>query len=519
MLADVWPFNPENMRELNLACWCPVDHQPPPPGVLSFLSNSDAIPIAMSRFGEEQLADHDPLYVPHMVDTSVYKPGESKTKTESFPAGSFVVGMCAANKGRPSRKGFSQAIQAVAKLAEKHDNIWLYLHSVLDANHGGGEHLLQLAEAVGFPSERIVAADQYRLQYHPYKPSEMQKIYGVMDVLLNPAFGEGFGVPQIEAQACGIPVIATDFTAMREVVGAGWHVKHTRYWSGLGSWQAIPDVDDIHSALEECYSLPKAQREKLSKAARRHAMRYDVQRVWKQHWLPTLNELERRFAKRSLVAVPDKRQWSVSIVTPWQDHPEFAADYEKAILAGEPDELLIVDDGSENPIDEAAYRFERPAGFVACANKGLELATGDVVVFLNNDIELVDAKWLDRLLAAVEPGVIVGEVRNELHAQVDGRPVPYVDGWCFAAMRSDLELLYGFDSSFEEPAYFADNDLCVRAVAAGMKLRHVRVGLRHILGGSTDRDKPRRDAVTIVNRQRYERRVRDLQRLLEPAAA
>jgi glycosyltransferase involved in cell wall biosynthesis len=74
-----------------------------------------------------------------------------------------------------------------------------------------------------------------------------------MDVLLNPAMGEGFGITVLEAQACGVPAIVTDFTAMREVCGAGWHVKHQPYWTGLGSWQAIPDVDDIVSALEECY--------------------------------------------------------------------------------------------------------------------------------------------------------------------------------------------------------------------------------------------------------------------------
>ncbi len=91
---------------------------------------------------------------------------------------------------------------------------------------------------------------------------------------------------------------------MPEVCGAGWHVKHHPFWTGLGSWQAIPDIDDIVSALEECYAMSPGRREKLRLGARRHALRYDVNRVWKQHWLPTLRAIEQRFAYRDPVIVP-----------------------------------------------------------------------------------------------------------------------------------------------------------------------------------------------------------------------
>jgi glycosyltransferase involved in cell wall biosynthesis len=96
----------------------------------------------------------------------------------------------------------------------------------------------------------------------------MAKLYSAMDVLLNPAMGEGFGVPVLEAQACGTPAIVTDFSAMQEVCGAGWHVAYERSWTGQNSWQASPDVDDIVSALEECYALRPGRRVALSQSAR-----------------------------------------------------------------------------------------------------------------------------------------------------------------------------------------------------------------------------------------------------------
>jgi hypothetical protein len=73
-LMDVWVLDPKMASQLNMACWTPVDHNPAPQSVIDFLAKSDAIPIAMSRFGEAMLGRLDPLYVPHAVDTQAYQP-------------------------------------------------------------------------------------------------------------------------------------------------------------------------------------------------------------------------------------------------------------------------------------------------------------------------------------------------------------------------------------------------------------------------------------------------------------
>ena len=77
--------------------------------------------------------------------------------------------------------------------------------------------------------------------------------------------GEGFGLPVLEAQACGVPAIVTDFTAMSEVCGAGWKVGYDRVWTPMRAWQAWPHVDEIVESLEECYALPGAERRELSR--------------------------------------------------------------------------------------------------------------------------------------------------------------------------------------------------------------------------------------------------------------
>jgi glycosyltransferase involved in cell wall biosynthesis len=304
-LMDVWVMDAQMASQLNMACWVPVDHEPAPPPVVQFFVESGAVPIAMSRFGQQMLGRLDPLYVPHGVDTEIYKPYSRKAMREEVgvPRDAFLVGMVAANKGRPSRKGFSQAFQAFARFAEKHDNAYLYLHTMVQPGLGQGEDIPALLNALGIPSDRVLTTDQYRAVFNPHPPETMAKIYSALDVLLNPSMGEGFGITVLEAQACGVPAIVTDFSAMSEVCGSGWQVDHTKMWTGQNSWQVVPNVDDITDALEECYARPSMRRQKMSDAARNHAMGYDVHRVAKTQMLPALKIAEDRFAKQQPVRI------------------------------------------------------------------------------------------------------------------------------------------------------------------------------------------------------------------------
>jgi glycosyltransferase involved in cell wall biosynthesis len=239
--------------------------------------------------------------VPHGVDTSVYKPRDRKVarKQGGIPQDAFLVGMVAANKGRPSRKAFSQALQAFRGLLDKREDSYLYLHTQLNPNFAGGEDLPALLDALEIPEDRVRKADQYAMGFAPYPPEAMAQLYSAMDVLLSPSMGEGFGIPILEAQACGTPVIVQDFSAMSELCGAGWKTKPaTKFWTGLRSWQSIPDVDDIVEALLDCAARKGAQREQISRRAREFALEYDVHRVFEQYWVPALRAVESRFANR-----------------------------------------------------------------------------------------------------------------------------------------------------------------------------------------------------------------------------
>ncbi|MCR4339228.1 MAG: glycosyltransferase, partial [Gemmatimonadaceae bacterium] len=130
---------------------------------------------------------------------------------------------------------------------------------------------------------------------------------------------------------------------------------------------------------------------------------------------------------------------TTAIVTPWVDHPELVEDYMAAVADGPPDELLVIDNGSTPPLDFAAVRFEENRGFTAASNAGLAAARTDAVLFLNNDVVMTRPGWLDMIRDALEPGVLIGaRLRYDRHGDVDGQPLPYLDGWCLAGMTADL---------------------------------------------------------------------------------
>jgi glycosyltransferase involved in cell wall biosynthesis len=59
-----------------------------------------------------------------------------------------------------------------------------------------------------------------RVRWLGYVPEdELIALYGGAELLVYPSRLEGFGLPVIEAMACGTPVVASDVTALREVAG------------------------------------------------------------------------------------------------------------------------------------------------------------------------------------------------------------------------------------------------------------------------------------------------------------
>jgi GT2 family glycosyltransferase len=141
-------------------------------------------------------------------------------------------------------------------------------------------------------------------------------------------------------------------------------------------------------------------------------------------------------------------------------------------------EVLVVDDAGESADTRAlAARFvagylphQRPLGLNAARNSGVQHTSGELVVFVDDDVR-VDAGWLDALLHAAaehpDTDVFTGPIRPALeraairscarvHAPItsldlgsaDAR-VPYAWGANMAIRRRALQLVGPFDTSIE----------------------------------------------------------------------
>jgi glycosyltransferase involved in cell wall biosynthesis len=299
-LCDAWVLRPDQWPdEIRVAVWAPVDHYPIPPAVLATLAHEKVRPIGMSRFGETLMADCglDPLYVPHGVDRTVFHPrphDRDAIRAElGIPAGAFLAGMVAANTASPMlpRKAFPQALLAFSRFAAEHDDAWLYVHSEAEPPEGSGISLEKLTLATRCPTDRVKFPPAS--VWHLGAPTELvSNLYQAFDVLLNPSMGEGFGIPILEAQACGCPVIASDHSAMTELTQAGWLVQGDPWWDALqDSFLIVPSVGSIYGALEAAYEARDDQ--ELRAGASAFADLYDADLVTREHWVPALEAIDR----------------------------------------------------------------------------------------------------------------------------------------------------------------------------------------------------------------------------------
>lgn len=293
-LYDVWVLNSKGYDSIPIASWTPIDHNPVPPGVLQWLKKDNVTPLAMSKFGLEQInkAGVEGHYIPHSIDTNIFKPtgtiGEvSAQEFMGFKDDEFIVGMNAANKasGIIHRKAFGENMMAFAMLCRKYPDAILYLHT--DASSPHGWNLMALGQMLGIPIHNMAFPDPLAYRYGMSQET-LAGIYSQMDVLLATSYGEGFGVPTVEAQACGVPVIVSNFAASPELVGDGWVVSgQPLYDPAQHSFFTIPSVPEIFAALEAAYKRGKGKSDK----AIEFASAFDHEKVWQNNWMPVLKKL------------------------------------------------------------------------------------------------------------------------------------------------------------------------------------------------------------------------------------
>lgn len=166
-------------------------------------------------------------------------------------------------------------------------------------------------------------------------------------------------------------------------------------------------------------------------------------------------------------------------------------------------------------------RAERNLGFTIAVNRAAAIATGRMILLLNNDVELTPGA-IDIALATLDAdrsiGVVGGKIvrmhgslqdagsivwqdgsclgygrdRDPLDGQVSFlRDVDFCSGCFFAVMRAVWQEVGGFDEGFA-PAYYEETDFCIRVWEQGLRVVYdPRIVIWHYeFGSSANREEP-----------------------------
>ncbi|KKK79580.1 hypothetical protein LCGC14_2832070, partial [marine sediment metagenome] len=334
----------------------------------------------------------DCYYIPHTVNTELFKPiaewrkmGRERYKWED----KFVIGTVATN--HIERKNWVAGMKAVATFESMHPGeIIYYMHTnPLDDR---GINLLTLRTALGmenytkFPSHAEMAIG--------IETETMARMYNALDVFLLPTKGEGFGIPLIEAQACGVPVITTHCTAQKEIAD-GWFIKDLeRIWTAQNSWQFECNYREIVDLLEKAYQAKKSGTiVKYQKRARAKAMEYDEEKVFNEYWPPVLADIEKRIKQpKNMEGV---QPWRLSFI------PQTCV----------PRKVLDIGCGVTQPYRSQLEGLGKYVGIdILNGNKEVTIADAHDLPYKDNEFGFV---WCSELLEHVkDPAKVIAEAKR-----------------------------------------------------------------------------------------------------------
>lgn len=133
---------------------------------------------------------------------------------------------------------------------------------------------------------------------------QLSEIMNMFDVYVQYANSEGFGLPQVEAAACGVPVMSTDYSAMESVIRqlGGVPLKPKALYKELetGCFRAVPDNDFTKDELIKFFSQPEPMRKMFG---------FETRQNFEKHfqWDKSGKQWEEYFD--SVEIVPEQQTW------------------------------------------------------------------------------------------------------------------------------------------------------------------------------------------------------------------
>ena len=196
--------------------------------------------------------------VPLGVNSALFRPpGAAQKQTirdkQGVPEGAFVFLTVANNFWR---KGLEYTIRGIAEFKHKYPQA--ASQSIFHFHTESSPNLLEL-----IANYQLESHIRFTPHYDPYKNpldvKDLVALYQMSDAFLLSTLGEGFGMPILEAQACGLPVIVSDNSVLREISGNfATYIRCPALLCGQNAgrvvWMRAPDVEQMAEHMFHIYS-------------------------------------------------------------------------------------------------------------------------------------------------------------------------------------------------------------------------------------------------------------------------
>ena len=164
------------------------------------------------------------------------------------------------NKGENDRGGIQYLLKAFTNEFTKNDDVRLlvklnpsYLYPGWDLNNELNKLNLKMEDVAEIKIEMNYMTDK-----------ELNNFYNDGDIFISPTMGEAFNIPCIEAMACGLPVITTNFGGQTDYVNEsnGWlidgemvDVNWDLNYEGVRWFK--PNVQELQKVMRNIYEKYK----------------------------------------------------------------------------------------------------------------------------------------------------------------------------------------------------------------------------------------------------------------------
>jgi glycosyltransferase involved in cell wall biosynthesis len=196
------------------------------------------------------------------VDTKLFRPLPDRIALRQWVVDRLGFdGPFIAYVGKPTeRRNLSALIRAFADLKARHGLPHRFV--MVGADLPGTSPFQRVVTELGLTAEVIVVGHLTH--------DDMVRVYNAASCLVYPSSYEGFGMPVLEAMACGTPVIALDNTAFPEFAG--------------GVALLLPDAGVATLTTGILHVLRDEElRARMAEAGPRRAAAYDWARVTRQY--------------------------------------------------------------------------------------------------------------------------------------------------------------------------------------------------------------------------------------------